>query len=136
MIGLVGVLVQLGAGDHRRPLVEQADDGADQAGLALAALAEQDDVVAGEQGALEVGQHGVVEADDAGEARACPARIRASRLSRSSSLTAALDVAGGAQLAEGGGQVARPAVHRGHGRAAAGSEGGSGDEGDVDALTA
>ena len=62
------VLVELGAGDHRRPLVEQADQRADQPGLALAALAEQHDVVAGEQGPLELGQHGVVEADDAGNA--------------------------------------------------------------------
>ena len=42
---------------------------ADQPGLALAALAEQDDVVPGEQRPLEVGQHGLVEPDDAGEAR-------------------------------------------------------------------
>ena len=51
-----------------RPLVEQLDQGADQAGLALAALAEQHDVVAGEDRALDLRQHGVVEADDAGEA--------------------------------------------------------------------
>ena len=71
----VRVLVDLAAGDDRRPLVEQPDQGADQPGLALAALAEQHEVVPGEQGALELGQHGVVEADDAGEgglARAQP----------------------------------------------------------------
>ena len=51
----------------RRPLVEQADKRADQAGLALAALAEQDDVVAGEQRALDLGEDRVVEADDAGK---------------------------------------------------------------------
>ena len=45
---LVGVLPQLGAGDHRRPLVEQPDQGAQQPGLALAALAQQDHVVAGQ----------------------------------------------------------------------------------------
>ena len=78
--------MQLGAGDDRRPLVEQADDRADQPGLALAALAEQDDVVPGEQGALEVGQHGLVEADDAGEP-VVARRIRGSRFSRISSLT-------------------------------------------------
>ena len=50
-----------------RPLVEQADQGADQPGLALAALAEQDHVVAGEQGPLDLGEHGLVEADDAGQ---------------------------------------------------------------------
>ena len=64
----VRVLVDLAAGDDRRPLVEQPDQGADQPGLALAALAEQHQVVAGEQGPLELGQDGVVEADDAGEA--------------------------------------------------------------------
>ena len=43
--------------------------GADQPGLALAALAEQHQVVAGEQGPLDLGQDGVVVADDAGEGR-------------------------------------------------------------------
>jgi hypothetical protein len=61
------VVVDLAALDDRGPLVEQGADGAHQAGLALAALPEEDEVVAGEQGALELGQHGVVEADDAGE---------------------------------------------------------------------
>ena len=63
----VRVVVDLAAGDDRRPLVEQADQRPDQPGLALPALAEEDDVVAGEQGALDLGQHGVVEADDARE---------------------------------------------------------------------
>ena len=62
------VLVELAADEHRRPLVEQADEGADQPGLALAALAEQDQVVAGDQGALDLGDDGVVEADHAGQA--------------------------------------------------------------------
>ena len=46
--GVVRMVVDLAAGDDRRPLVQQADQRADQPGLALAALAEQDDVVAGE----------------------------------------------------------------------------------------
>ena len=58
---LVGVLPELGAGDHRRPLVEQADQRAQQPGLALAALAEEHDVVAGEQGPLELRDHRGVE---------------------------------------------------------------------------
>ena len=45
------------------------------AGLALAALAEQHQVVAGQHGPLELGQHGVVEADDAGEARLAGAQL-------------------------------------------------------------
>ena len=61
------VLVDLRAGDDRRPLVEQVDEGSDQARLALAALAEQDDVVPGEQRPLELGGDGVLEADDARE---------------------------------------------------------------------
>ena len=59
---VVGVLAELGAGDHRRPLVEQADQRAQQPGLALAALAEQHDVVAGEQRALDLRDDGLGEA--------------------------------------------------------------------------
>src|SRR4029077_17951587 len=55
------------AGDDRDPFVEQADERAHEPGLALAALAQKDDVVPGEQGALQLGYDGVVEADDAGE---------------------------------------------------------------------
>ena len=62
------VLVELAADQHRRPLVEQADEGADQAGLALTALAQQDEVVAGDDRPLDLGQHGVLEADHAGQA--------------------------------------------------------------------
>ena len=82
----VRVVVDLAAGHDRGPLVEQLADRADEAGFALAALAQQDDVVPGEQGALHVGQHGLVEADVPGK-RFCPARIRASRLSLISCLT-------------------------------------------------
>jgi hypothetical protein len=60
----VRVVVDLAAGDRRCPLVEQADERADDARLRLAPLAEEDDVVAGEQRVLELGQHRVVEADD------------------------------------------------------------------------
>ena len=84
MIGLVGVLAELGAGDHRGPLVEEADQRAEQPGLALAALAEQDDVVAGEQRALDLRDHGVGEPVET-RPRVEPSRSRASRLSRSSS---------------------------------------------------
>ena len=77
-----GVLAELGALDDRGPLVEQADEGAQQAGLALAALAEQHDVVAGEQGALELRDDGVLEAVDARATGRAPPRRAASRLSR------------------------------------------------------
>ena len=99
------VLVELGAGDHRGPLVEQLDQRADQPGLALAALAEQHHVVAGQDRPLDLGQHRVVVADDAGEARltgAHPGQQVVAQLL----LDRAVDVAGGAQLADGAGQVA------------------------------
>ena len=81
---VVGVLAELGAADHRRPLVEQADQGAQQPGLALAALAEEHDVVAGDQGALELRDDGVVEAVQPGHGSG-PRASAASRLSRISS---------------------------------------------------
>jgi len=96
---LVGVLAELGAGDHRRPLVEQPDQRAQQAGLALAALAEQDHVVPGDQGALELGDDGVLEAVQprprvaalAQRVEEVVAHLLAQRL---------LDMAGGAQLSD------------------------------------
>ncbi len=59
--GLVRVLPQLGALDDRRPLVEQPDHRAQHAGLALAALAQQHDVVAGDERALELRDDGGLE---------------------------------------------------------------------------
>ena len=61
------MVVDLAALDGRGPLIEQPGQGPDQPGLTLAAFAEQDDVVPGDQGPLEVGQDGLVEPDDAGE---------------------------------------------------------------------
>ena len=48
-------------------VVEEVDEGADEAGLGLAALAEEDDVLAGEDGVLELRDDGLFVADDAGE---------------------------------------------------------------------
>ncbi len=64
---VVGVVVDLGAGDDRCPLVEQPDQGADHAGLRLAALAQQDDVVSGQDRVLQLGHHGVLEPEHAGD---------------------------------------------------------------------
>jgi len=58
---VVGVVVDLRATHDRQPLVEQADQGADQAGLGLAALTQQDDIVARQEGVLELGDDGVLE---------------------------------------------------------------------------
>ena len=52
--GSYGIVVDLAAGDDRHPLVEQVDERADHAGLRLATLAEEDDVVRGEQRVLEL----------------------------------------------------------------------------------
>ena len=62
--GGVGVVVDLGAGHHRQPLVEQADEAADHAGLGLAPLPQHDHVVAGQQGVLDLGDHRVLEAEN------------------------------------------------------------------------
>jgi hypothetical protein len=55
------VLAELGVLDDRRPLVEETHEAAQQAGLALPALAEEDDVVPGEQRPLELGDDGRAE---------------------------------------------------------------------------
>ena len=64
------------------------------------ALAEQHQVVAGQQGGLELGQHGVVEADDAGEGRLARAEPGEQVLPQLV-LGAARGPAGGAELGEG-----------------------------------
>jgi hypothetical protein len=56
------VLAELGPGDDRGPLVEEPDQGPQDAGLALPALAQQHDVVPGEEGTLQLRDDGVVEA--------------------------------------------------------------------------
>ncbi len=60
--GLVGMLGQLGAVDHGRPLVEEPRQRAQEARLALASLAQQDDVVSGDQRALQLRDHRRLEA--------------------------------------------------------------------------
>ena len=69
---VVGMVVDLAAGDDRRPLVQQCHQRADQSGLALAALAEQHHVVAGQDRPFHLREHGVVEADDPREAHLAP----------------------------------------------------------------
>ena len=97
---LVGVLAELGAGDHRRPLVEQPDQGAQQPGLALAALAEQHDVVAGDQRPLELRDDGVLEAVQPGPRVAALAQ-RGEQVVADLGAQRLLDVAGRAELADG-----------------------------------
>ncbi len=66
---LVGVVVDLAAGDDRHPLVEQPGERTDHAGLGLTTLAEEDHVVTGEQRVLELRHHGVLVARHPGEER-------------------------------------------------------------------
>jgi hypothetical protein len=96
------VVVDLAAGDRRGPLVQQVDQRADQPGLALPALAQQHDVVAGEQGALQLRQDGVVEADDAGEALPATAQ-ECQQVVPDLVLDGLVAVPGGPQGAQGGG---------------------------------
>src|SRR5580658_10509219 len=58
---LVRVVVDLAAGDSWRPLIEQAGQGANQPGLTLAALPEQDNVVPGDERPLQMRAYGVAE---------------------------------------------------------------------------
>ena len=85
--GCVRVVADLAALDDRAPLVEQARERAHEAGLALAALAEQDEVVSGEQRRLELGQHGLLEADHARGRRPRRPAAGPARFSRISLLT-------------------------------------------------
>ena len=66
---VVRVVVDLAAGDDRHPLVEQIGERTDHAGLRLAALAEEDDVVAREQRVLELRDDRVLEPEHAGHRR-------------------------------------------------------------------
>ena len=65
--GMLGIVVDLAAGDDRDPVVEQLDQRADHAGLRLAPLPQEDDVVARQHGVLELREDGLVEADHRGD---------------------------------------------------------------------
>ncbi len=104
--GLVRVVVDLAARDDRGPLVEQSDQGADQPGLTLAALSEQDDVVARDQGPLQVRQHGLAEPDDAGE-RILTGPHHGQQVRSDFLPHAAVLVTAGAELGEGAGPGGR-----------------------------
>ncbi len=67
--GGVGIVAEFGAGDVGAGGVEQGGEGAEDAGFGLAAEAEEDEVVFGEDGVDDLGDDGVFVADDAGEER-------------------------------------------------------------------
>jgi hypothetical protein len=62
------VVVQLAPVDGGDPLVEKANEGSEEAGLRLAAQAEQDEVVSAQDRVLDLRDDRSVVADDAGEA--------------------------------------------------------------------
>ena len=63
--GMVRIVVDLAAGDDREPLVEQAGERADHAGLGLATFAEEDHIVPGQERVLELWHDGVLVAQNA-----------------------------------------------------------------------
>ena len=111
---LVRVVVDLAAGHDRHPLVEQAGERADHAGLGLAPLAQEDDVVPGEEGVLELRHDGLLVADEATEER-----LAGGDLGHGVAADLVLDrdglPAGGPELAEGGHRRRRGAGGDGHG---------------------
>src|SRR6185312_5428657 len=70
------VVVDLAAGQGGHRLVEEADQHARHARLGLAALAEEDQVLAAEDGVLDLRDDGVVVADDAGQERLAAPQAR------------------------------------------------------------
>ena len=78
--GVVGVVQDLRASDYRQLFIKQLDEAAHEPGLALAALAEENDVVARDEGVLEGGQDRAVVAhqapDDGLASRNAPSSIR------------------------------------------------------------
>ena len=101
--GVIGVVVKFAAVDDGDVFVQQVDHGANQAGLGLAAFAQQDDVLAGQDGVFQLRDNGLLEADDAGEHRLFGAdfgnQVAADFLAHGHGLIAAV-----AQFAEGGRQ--------------------------------
>src|SRR2546430_681397 len=63
----VWIVIDLAAVDHRDFRIEQAGQRSDQPALGLATLAQEDDVLARQDGVLDLGNDGSLEADDAGE---------------------------------------------------------------------
>src|SRR5436309_2097067 len=67
------VVVDRAAGDHRNERIEERGQAPDDAALRLPALAQEDHVVPGEDRVLDLGDDGVIVADDAREDALAPA---------------------------------------------------------------
>ena len=63
----IGIVVDLGPLDDRHGVVEQVDQLAEHPGLGLASEAEEEHVVAREDGVLDLGDDGLFIAEDVGE---------------------------------------------------------------------
>ena len=98
------VVVHLGPLHDRSPLVQESRQSPDESCLALPALTEQHEVVTGEECPLHLGQHGVIEADDARE-RGITRLESGDEVGAHLLLDGACFVAAHAQRAEGAGQV-------------------------------
>jgi hypothetical protein len=98
--GPVRVIVDLAAGDHGDGIVKEVDDRADQAGLGLTALAQEDQVVPREDPAFERREDGVLEAEDAGE-QFLPQLETAQEVRSELLLDGPVGGAGGAQFTDG-----------------------------------
>ena len=66
-MGWNGSSLTLGVGHDGQPLVEEVDQRPDDAGLRLAALTQQDHVVSGQHGVLELGEDTVLEPEHPGD---------------------------------------------------------------------
>jgi hypothetical protein len=101
--GVVGVVVDLAARHDGDLVVQKVDEGADQPGLGLAPLAEENDVVAGEDAPLQRRQNRVREPHDGSEHRLLGPEA-AGEVGAELLLDGAVGVAGGSKFGEGGGQ--------------------------------
>jgi hypothetical protein len=98
----VGVVVDLAAGDGGRLRVQELDETARDPRLRLAALAQEDEVVAGEDGVLHLRDHRLLVADDAGE-EGLPVTQAVDQVLAELLLHRADAVPARAELADGGG---------------------------------
>ncbi len=94
------MFAEFGAVDHRRPLVEQPGQRTQQPGFALAALAEQHNIMAGDQRPFQLRQHRVVEPEDS-RPDLVAVRQRGQQVLPDLLPDSSLAVTGGTQPAEG-----------------------------------
>ena len=107
----VRVVVNLAAGEVRRPFVEQRGELANEAGLGLSAQSEKNEIVARQDGVDHLRHHGIFISDDAGKELA-PALNPADQVLAEFVFDAAADQFGlgkgtGAKRTEGMGQILR-----------------------------